>query len=86
MKAAEINSRKKSVLQKLALELRTDPKKVRLLANKLRSIISKAKSSDEISEHHWEWYAILTLWPPLEVIRLLEDPTKAPPGFDELVR
>ena len=60
-------------LQKIALALRKDPKKVRAFANRLQSIISKAKTSEEVSEHHWEWYAILTLWPPLEVIRLLED-------------
>jgi hypothetical protein len=66
MKAAKINPRRKNVLQQFALELRNDPKKARVFANRLRSIISKAKSSDEISDTHWEWYAILTLWPPLE--------------------
>jgi hypothetical protein len=71
MKAAKITPRRKNVLQQFALELRNDPKKARVFANRLRSIISKAKSSDEISDPHWEWYAILTLWPAPEVIRLL---------------
>ncbi len=66
-----------SSLQKIALELRNDPKKVRAFANRLQAIISKAKSSEEVSDPHWEWYAILTLWPPLEVIRLLEDSSES---------
>ena len=77
MKAAKINSRRKNALQKIALELRNDPKKVRVFANRLRLIISKVKFSHEISDHHWEWYAILTLWPPLEVVRLLEDSSES---------
>ena len=77
MKAAKIDPWRKNRLQKIALELRNDPKKVRLFANKLHSTISKAKSSDEVSDHHWEWYAILTLWPPIEVIKLLEDSSKS---------
>jgi hypothetical protein len=77
MKAVKIDPWRKNRLQKIALELRNDPKKVRVFANRLQSIISKAKSSDEVSDHHWEWYAILTLWPPLEVIRLLEDSSKS---------
>jgi hypothetical protein len=77
MKAAKINPWRKNGLQKIASELRNDPKKVRVFANRLQSIISKAKSSDELSDHHWEWYAILTLWSPLEVIRLLEDSSES---------
>jgi hypothetical protein len=81
MKAAKIDPWRKNRLQKIALELRNDPKKVRLFANRLHSTISKAKSSDEVSDHHWEWYAILTLWPPLEVIRLLEDSSESASPF-----
>jgi hypothetical protein len=77
MKAARINLWKKNVLQKIALELREDPKKIRVFAKRLRSIIFKAKASHEVSDHHWEWYAILTLWPPLEVIKLLEDSSES---------
>jgi hypothetical protein len=67
-----------NVLQKIALQLRNNPKKVRVFANRLRLKICKAKSSYEVNDHHWEWYAILTLWPPLEVIRLLEDSSESP--------
>jgi hypothetical protein len=76
MKAATIKPSSRNVLQRIALELKKDPTKVRVFANRLRSKIWKAKSSDEVSDHQWEWYAILTLWPPLEVIRLLEDPSE----------
>jgi hypothetical protein len=73
MKDGKINPWRKSVLRGIAWELRNDPKKLRVFADRLQLTISKAKSSEEISDHHWEWYVILTLWPPQEVIRLLED-------------
>jgi hypothetical protein len=81
MNAAKINPRKRNVFQKIASDLRKDPKKIHLLANRLRSNIGKAKSSDEVSDNHWEWYAILTLWPPQEVIKLLEDTSNSAARF-----
>jgi hypothetical protein len=77
MKLGKINPWRKSVLQRIARELRNDPNKLRVFADRLRSTISKAKSSEEVSDHHWEWYVILTLWPPQEVIRLLEDSSES---------
>jgi hypothetical protein len=76
MNAAKISPWRRNVLQKIASELRNDPKKIRAFANRLRLKICQAKSSDEVSDYHWEWYAILTLWSPLDVIRLLEDSSK----------
>jgi hypothetical protein len=72
MNGANINSWSKEVLRQIALELRKNPKKIRVFANRLRSKIAAAKSYDKITDNHWEWYAILTLWPTSEVIRLLE--------------
>ena len=72
MNTVKINSLKRDVLR-IAMELKNDPKKTRVFANRLRLRICQAASSTEVSDHHWEWYAILTLWPPLEVIKLLED-------------
>jgi hypothetical protein len=76
MNTVKINSLKRDVLR-IAMELKNDPKKTRVFANRLRLRICQAASSTEVSDHHWEWYAILTLWPPLEVIKLLEDASKS---------
>jgi hypothetical protein len=76
MNTVRINTLKRDVLE-IAMELKNDPKKTRVFANKLRLRICEATSSKEVSDHHWEWYAILTLWPPLEVIKLLEDSIKS---------
>ena len=73
MNAAKMDSLRRDVLHKIAMELKNDPKKIRVFANRLRLRISRSPSSKEVSDHHWEWYAILTLWPPIEVIKLLED-------------
>jgi hypothetical protein len=35
--------------------------------------LATARSAAVVSDDEWEWYIILTLWSPLQVIRLLED-------------
>jgi hypothetical protein len=88
MNGAKFNVRSMKVLPRIALELKRDPKMVRVFANRLRSKIATAKTSEEVSDNHWEWYAILTLWPPAEVIRLLEalsDPSTRLPRACSLV-
>jgi hypothetical protein len=84
MNTVKMNSLKRDVLE-IAMELKNDPKKTRVFANKLRLRICKAAFSKEVSDHHWEWYAILTLWPPLEVIKLLEDSIKSATGLRRAV-
>jgi hypothetical protein len=59
--------------KRIALIFRRDPTSVRVFADKLRSQIATVGSREEVSDNHWEWRVILTLWSPLEVIRLLED-------------
>ena len=73
MNVAKINPWNKDLHQQIAMMLRRDPKLIHNLADRLRSQMATARSSDEIGDNHWEWYVILTLCPPLEVIRLLED-------------
>lgn len=73
MNAATINSWNTDLHQQIALMLRRDPKLVRIFADRLRSQMASARSSDAISDTHWEWHVILNLYRPLEVIRLLED-------------
>jgi hypothetical protein len=46
---------------------------VRVFADRLRSKMATARSAAAVSDNEWEWYIILTLWSPLQVIRLLED-------------
>jgi hypothetical protein len=35
--------------------------------------LAMARSAAVVSDNEWEWYIILTLWSPQQVIRLLED-------------
>jgi hypothetical protein len=58
--------------RRVALVLRKEPGLIHQLAEQLRSKLARAKSAAAVSENEWEWYIILTLWPPLQVIRLLE--------------
>ena len=44
-----------------------------VFADRLRSKMATARSAAAVSDNEWEWYIILTLWSPLQVIRLLED-------------
>jgi len=55
------------------LVLRKEPGLVRDFAERLRSKLATARSAAVVSDNEWEWYIILTLWSPLQVIRLLED-------------
>ena len=58
----------------MALVLRKEPGLLRNWAGQLRSKMATARSATAaVSDKEWEWYIILTLWSPLQVIRLLED-------------
>jgi hypothetical protein len=59
--------------RRIALVLRKEPGLVRVFAERLRSKLAAARCASAFSDDVWEWYIILTLWPPLQVIRLLED-------------
>jgi hypothetical protein len=59
--------------RRIALVLRKEPGLVRVLAERLRSKLAAARCAGALSDDVWEWYIILTLWSPLQVIRLLED-------------
>lgn len=59
--------------RRIALVLRKEPGLVRVLAERLRSRLATARCTGTFSDDVWEWYIILTLWSPLQVIRLLED-------------
>jgi hypothetical protein len=76
MSAAQINPWSMDLHQRNRIDVDEDPKMVRVFADRLRLKIATAMSSEKGSDNHWEWYVILTLWPPLDVIRLLEDPSE----------
>jgi hypothetical protein len=57
--------------RRIALVLRKEPGLVRVLAERLRSKLAAARCAGALSDDVWEWYIILTLWSPLQVIRLL---------------
>ena len=59
--------------RRIALLLRKEPGLVRDFADRLRSKLVTARPPAVVSDFEWEWYIILTLWSPLQVIRLLED-------------
>jgi hypothetical protein len=59
--------------RRIALVLRKEPGLIRVFAERLRSKLAAARGAGALSDDVWEWYIILTLWPPLQVIRLLED-------------
>jgi hypothetical protein len=59
--------------RRIALVLRKEPALVRDFAERLRSKLATARCADSISDSEREWYVILTLCSPLQVIRLLED-------------
>src|SRR6202163_1004133 len=66
-------SRKMDLHRRIASVLRKEPGLVRDFAERLRSKLAAARSAAAVSDNEWEWYIILTLWSPLQVIRLLED-------------
>jgi hypothetical protein len=63
----------KDLHRRIALVLRKEPGLVRDFAQGLRSKLATAGSPAVVSDNEWEWYIILSLWSPLQVIRLLED-------------
>ena len=58
--------------RRIALALRRDPKLLGVFERRLRSKMASARSDAAVSDDDWEWYVILTLWSPLQVIKLLE--------------
>jgi hypothetical protein len=73
MNHEKLNSRKMDLHRRIAFILRKEPALVRNFAERLRSKLAAARSAAAVSDHEWEWYIILTLWSPLQVIELLED-------------
>ncbi len=71
MNHENVNSYRVDLHRRIALVLRKEPGLVRGLAEQLRSKLATARSA--VGADEWEWYIILTLWSPLQVIRLLED-------------
>jgi hypothetical protein len=68
-----IDSPRTDLHRRIALVLRKEPGLIRDFAERLRSKMATARSESPGNDHEWEWYIILTLWSPLQVIRLLED-------------
>ena len=58
--------------RRIALALRRDPKLLGVFGRRLRSKMATTRSAAAVGDDDWEWYVILTLWSPLEVIKLLE--------------
>ena len=73
MNHENVDSRSMDLHRRIALVLRKEPGLVRDFAERLRSKLATARSAAVVSDEEWEWYIILTLWSPLQVIRLLED-------------
>jgi len=73
MNQERVDFRSVDLHRRVALVLRKEPGLVRVFAERLRSKLAAARCAGAISDDEWEWYIILTLWPPLQVIRLLED-------------
>lgn len=73
MNHENVDSRRMDLHRRIALVLRKEPGLVRDIAERLRSKLATARSAAVVSDDEWEWYIILTLWSPLQVIRLLED-------------
>src|ERR1700732_1633007 len=73
MNHENVDSRRLDLHRRIALILRKEPGLVRDLAERLRSRFATARSAAAAGDNEREWYIILTLWSPLQVIRLLED-------------
>jgi len=69
MNDENIDSWSVDVDRRIALALRRDPKLLEVFESRLRSKMANARSADDDRE----WYVILNLWSPLQVIKLLED-------------
>ena len=72
MNFGNIHSWSVDVDRRIALALRRDPKLLGVFERRLRSKMASARSGTAVSDDEWEWYVILTLWSPLQVIKLLE--------------
>jgi hypothetical protein len=59
--------------RRIALALRREPKLLGVFERRLRSKMATARSATTVGDDDWEWYVILALWSPLQVIKLLED-------------
>ena len=73
MNHENVDSRSMDLHRRIALVFRKEPGLVRDFAERRRSKLATARSAAVVSDEEWEWYIILTLWSPLQVIRLLED-------------
>ena len=73
MNHENLDSHKVDLHRRIALVLRKEPGLVRDFAQGLRSKLVRARPPAVVSDFEWEWYIILTLWSPQQVIRLLED-------------
>jgi hypothetical protein len=73
MNHENVDSRRMDLHRRIALVLRKEPGLVSHFAEQLRAKFATARSAAAVTDHEWEWYIILTLWSPLQVIRLLED-------------
>jgi hypothetical protein len=73
MNQEHVDFRSTDLHRRIALVLRKEPDLVRVFAERLRSKLATARCTGAVSDDVWEWYIILTLWPPLQVIRLLEE-------------
>jgi hypothetical protein len=69
----DIDARRMDLHRRIALVLRKEPELVRDFAERLRSKLAAAPPHSATNGSEREWYIILTLCPPLQVIRLLED-------------
>jgi hypothetical protein len=70
-----VDSRRMDLHRRIALILRKEPGLIRDLAERLRSKFATTRSA-AVGDNEREWHIILTLWSPLQVIRLLEDPSE----------
>ena|ERR1700693_4001248 len=73
MSPDSIDSWRMDLHRRVALILRKEPGLVRHFAERLRSKFATTGAAAAVSDNEREWYIILTLWSPLQVIRLLED-------------
>ena len=73
MNHENVDSRRMELHRRIALILRKEPGLVHDLAERLRSKFATARSAAAVGDNEREWYIILTLCSPLQVIRLLED-------------
>jgi hypothetical protein len=67
-----VDSSRKDLHRRIALVLRKEPGLIRDFAERLRARFATARAA-AVTDIEREWYIILTLWSPLQVIRLLED-------------